>query len=298
MSSNERVQEELEALEAILMDDISITYDNNGCAELVKSIIFPSTGNEVDKQYVCVTLEVSLPEGYPDIKPIIQLRNPRGLDDSTIEYLNKALRDKCDEYLGQPVIFELIELIRENLTQSNLPTCQCTVCLYGFSEGDSFTKTQCFHYFHSYCLAKHIIVTEKHFKEEQEKLPAWKRCSIGYQATCPVCREQITCDVADLRKAPPPIELEKAQNFELTRDLRIFQEKMKELYNYQKSRGGIIDVEAEENKLLLITNSNDNSTSENTNAGPSLSSSVNDETVENEVLNRNQRFQSKYTHNR
>lgn len=31
---------------------------------------------------------------------------------------------------------------------------------------------------------------------------------------------------------------------------------MKDLYMYQKSRGGIIDVDAEENKLLLRTNAN------------------------------------------
>lgn len=31
---------------------------------------------------------------------------------------------------------------------------------------------------------------------------------------------------------------------------------MKQLFTYQKSRGGIIDVEAEENKLLLITETN------------------------------------------
>lgn len=32
---------------------------------------------------------------------------------------------------------------------------------------------------------------------------------------------------------------------------------MKQLFSYQKSKGGIIDIEAEENKLLLITESTD-----------------------------------------
>lgn len=32
---------------------------------------------------------------------------------------------------------------------------------------------------------------------------------------------------------------------------------MRKLFIYQKSRGGIIDVEAEENKLLLRTESNE-----------------------------------------
>lgn len=90
---------------------ISYLYFNfSGCPELVKSTIFPSTANEVDKQYVCVTLEAKLPDGYPDCEPIVQLRNPRGLDDSTINNLYESIKEKCSEFLGQPVIFELIEV--------------------------------------------------------------------------------------------------------------------------------------------------------------------------------------------
>lgn len=43
----------------------------------------------------------------------------------------------------------------------------------------------------------------------------------------------------------------------------MLQQKMQQLFSYQKSRGGIIDIEAEENKLLLITNSNENSSGDN-----------------------------------
>ncbi|ENN71428.1 E3 ubiquitin-protein ligase RNF25 [Dendroctonus ponderosae] len=298
MSQLERVQEELEALEAIFMDDISIIYNERGCVDLVKSVIFPSTANEVDKQYVCVTLEVKLPEDYPDSKPIIALKSPRGLDDSTIDHLHNEIQKKCDEYLGQPVIYELIELIRENLTESNLPTCQCAVCLYGFSDGDSFTKTQCFHYFHNYCLANHLIITGKHFKEEQEKLPAWKRSTKAFQATCPVCRDAIYCDVDELKTALPPRELDDAQKFEVTHDLKVLQQKMQQLFNYQKSKGGIIDIEAEENKLLLITNSNDSQVADDSvDPGPSLANNI-APPLSNGLQTRHQRHYSKYTSNR
>lgn len=53
--------------------------------------------------------------------------------------------------------------------------------------------------------------------------------------------------------------MDNAQNFEVTSDLKILQEKMKRLFSYQQSRGGIIDIEAEENKLLLITDTEANS---------------------------------------
>lgn len=259
--TDERVKEEIEALEAILMDDVSINFNEKGVPDLIKSTIFPSTADDAEKQYVCVTLEISLPDKYPDCEPKVQLKNPRGLDDSCISNLQRELKNKCLEYLGQPVIYELIELVRENLTESNLPICQCAICLYGFSDGDMFTKTQCYHYFHSYCLAKYFIVTEKQFNEEQEKLPAWQRSTKDFQAVCPVCREAISCDVDDLNKAQPPIELENAQNFSVTKDLLLLQQKMQNLFYYQKSRGGIIDIEAEENKRLLITNSSEENNS-------------------------------------
>lgn len=81
-----------------------------GIPQLVKSTIFPSTAHDTEKQYVCVTLEVTLPEQYPDCEPIVQLRNPRGLDDTNLTYLNRAIKDKCIEYIGQSVIYELIEV--------------------------------------------------------------------------------------------------------------------------------------------------------------------------------------------
>ncbi|CAH2013040.1 unnamed protein product [Acanthoscelides obtectus] len=280
------------------MDDISISYNERGNPELIKTTIFPSTANEVDKQYVCVTLEVKLPEEYPDCEPVVQLRNPRGLDDSTINHLYKSIKEKCVDNVGQPVIFELIDLIRENLTESNLPTCQCAVCLYGFCEGDSFTKTQCFHYFHSYCLANHVSITKRHFQEEQDKLPAWQKSTKGFQATCPVCREPIECNVDELKTANPPKELESAQKFEVSNDLRLLQERMRQLFSYQKSRGGIIDVEAEENKLLLITQSGEeNVSSEGTeDPGPSLSN-LNHPVLDNGVLKKNQRCDVKVSSN-
>lgn len=78
-----------------------------------------------------------------------------------------------------------------------------------------------------------------------------------FQANCPVCREPIDCDVEELRTALPPKDLDNAQNFEVTNELKLLQAKMNELFSYQKSRGGIIDPEAEENKLLLITGTRD-----------------------------------------
>ena len=56
--------------------------------------------------------------GYPDDKPLYKLKNPRGLDDYRLNAIDRAIRDKLDECLGQPVVFDLIEVIREQVEMS------------------------------------------------------------------------------------------------------------------------------------------------------------------------------------
>lgn len=120
--------------------------------------------------------------GYPDISPKFQLIKPRGLDDERLNEIENACMKKLSDSLGYPVVFDLIEVIREHLTGSNLPSGQCVICLYGFQDGDEFTKTECFHYLHSYCLARHLIALKKNYMEEQDKLPSWlKKMSDPFQ---------------------------------------------------------------------------------------------------------------------
>ena len=46
--------------------------------------LHPATGDEEDKKYVCMTLQLSLPEDYPDTVPAVSIRNPRGIGDEEI----------------------------------------------------------------------------------------------------------------------------------------------------------------------------------------------------------------------
>ncbi|XP_039307175.1 E3 ubiquitin-protein ligase RNF25 [Solenopsis invicta] len=252
---DERVTDEIEALKAILLDnELNIKENDRGEPECIETILFPSTGEDSQSQYVCVTLIVRLPSGYPDVSPTINLKNPRGLDEDTVKLMQSDAEAKCKVFIGQPVMFELIELIREHLTRSNLPTDQCAVCLYGFREGDEFTKTECYHYFHSHCLAAHVAAAERYYREEQEKLPQWQQDTTNkFQAICPVCRESINCDVESLWSAPPPIDVEAATDFSVTAELRELQKHMAALYLRQQQRGGIIDLEAEGVKMLVRT---------------------------------------------
>lgn len=73
-------------------------------------MIFPSTADDTLQQYVCLTLVVELPLGYPDVAPVVSLRNPRGLDDSVLGRIDREVKEKCESYCGQAVIYELIEV--------------------------------------------------------------------------------------------------------------------------------------------------------------------------------------------
>lgn len=55
---------------------------------------------------------------------------------------------------------------KEHLTMGNRPSGECAICLYGFSDNDVFSRTPCYHYFHSHCLARYT----KYFIESAEDL--------------------------------------------------------------------------------------------------------------------------------
>ncbi|KAH8275386.1 hypothetical protein KR026_006310, partial [Drosophila bipectinata] len=252
------LQDEVESLEAILMEDVIIKRTPSGEVDFIETTVLPLTGEEEEQQYVCVTLQVYPPQGYPDVSPLFKLLKPRGLDDSRLESIRSACNAKIKESLGFPVVFDLIEVVREHLTGSNLPCGQCVICLYGFAEGDEFTRTECFHYLHSYCLARHLNAMRRNYQEEFDKLPAWQQKTADpFQALCPVCREHIGDDTDSLKCAMPPSELTNAPDFKVTQELRQMQQRMSQLYLQQKSRGAIIDVKAEGAAVISIETEED-----------------------------------------
>ena len=221
--------------------------------KLIETTVFPVVGEDTDQQYVCVTLQVIPTPGYPEVSPEYKLVRPRGLDDTRLADIRNAIEAKLSESIGFPVVFDLIEVVREHLTGSNLPSGQCVVCLYGFCDGDEFTRTECFHYLHSYCLARHLNAMRRNYQDEFNKLPAWQqKTAKPFQAYCPVCRENIKDETDSLRCAMPPSDLQNAPDFQPTPELRELQQKMSSLFLHQKSRGAIIDSEADVGAVLSI----------------------------------------------
>lgn len=77
-----------------------------------------SEPEEEQEQLQCpiVKLLFELPPKYPETKPSIRLLNCENLEDSEIEELLKNLDDKCEQSLGNVMIFELLSDVVEWLS--------------------------------------------------------------------------------------------------------------------------------------------------------------------------------------
>lgn len=41
---------------------------------------------------------------------------------------------------------------------------------FGFQEGETFTKTSCYHYFHSHCLGRYVSHSERELRQREKEL--------------------------------------------------------------------------------------------------------------------------------
>ncbi|NXD78713.1 RNF25 ligase, partial [Halcyon senegalensis] len=213
--------------------------------------LHPATAQDQDSQYVRFTLVLSVPPQYPNKAPEISIRNPRGLSDEQIQKISQTLRSVAEAQLGTEVLYELIEKGKEILTDNNIPHGQCVICLYGFQEREAFTKTQCYHYFHSHCLARYAQHMEEEILMQQEEreqhLAPSPKQEVGVQ--CPVCRETLVYDLCALKAAPPPQHpLEPYRPDTKTLQHR---EELRLIFKRQQEKGGIIDPEAERNRYFI-----------------------------------------------
>lgn len=76
----------------------------------LQTTLYPSTADDANQQYVCLQLYLKFPPKYPEEKPLVELRNPRGLGDDFLANALKQCHEKCSCFSGSPVIYELIEV--------------------------------------------------------------------------------------------------------------------------------------------------------------------------------------------
>ncbi|XP_048582624.1 E3 ubiquitin-protein ligase RNF25 isoform X2 [Nematostella vectensis] len=250
------LEEELQLLEAIYIHELTIEGPRERPSS-VSLLLHPSTGDEGDKQYVCLSLLLALPLEYPNVLPSIEIKNPRGLSEAHIESISLNLHELAETRIGSPMLFELIEYAKESLTDNNMPSCACAICLCHFKDSHCFTKTECYHYFHCSCLARYIDHTIKMSKASGDDKQE--------QVVCPMCRLPISYDLEALKAAPHETTPEEVAVYKPDNKTKRRQKELAALYQRQLQKGGIIDVEQEKNKFLIdITSTPEPSTTEPT----------------------------------
>uniref|UniRef100_A0A8C4SE52 E3 ubiquitin-protein ligase RNF25 n=1 Tax=Erpetoichthys calabaricus TaxID=27687 RepID=A0A8C4SE52_ERPCA len=248
-----RTFSEVEVLQSIYLDELHVTQEPRSSHPWeVHITLFPSTAQDPEAQFVRLTLQLSLPAQYPNSPPEISIQNPRGLSDEKIHCIQCTLADLAKSSVGGPMLYELIEKGKEILTESNVPYGQCIICLFGFQEDEAFTKTACYHYFHSHCLARYVEHREMEIEAQKAELALDKTSSLKQQelkVLCPVCREPLTYDWDSLQATAPPqtplLPFSPGKEF-----LRKWAE-LQEILTRQRLKGGVIDPEEESNRFLL-----------------------------------------------
>lgn len=252
MASSDEIEEELASIEAILIEGLQIERrPEDGRPKSVTYQCSPLVASEEDRSYVGLTLIVHITENYPNEVPKVEIRNPRGLDENDVNDLVQNLVEKCEQFVGGPVVFALIDFCQEFLTERNVPACPCAICLRHIVGDDDFVKTSCFHYFHSICFGRYVKNVYDTPADDESKIKN------GDVLSCPVCRGELPdverAELNRLLSSRSPVLEAEEKEFCLTRELKELQGKMQKLFIKQKEAGGIIDIEAEAKKFLIVT---------------------------------------------
>ncbi|XP_060882546.1 E3 ubiquitin-protein ligase RNF25 [Labrus mixtus] len=256
MAAESDVLSEIEVLQSIYLDELVVDRREDGSWE-VSLVLYPSTAQDSVSQFVRLTLTLTLDQQYPSSSPDISIHNPRGLSDDKLSSVQKCLQLEAQSCLGSPVLYQLIEKAKEILTESNIPYGNCVICLYDFKEGETFTKTSCYHYFHCHCLGRYVRHSESELQQREKELEEDKTRDRSdcqeLTVVCPVCREPLSYDVDQLLASPAP-QLPELDGATIGSS---FQQKWCELQKIlerQRSKGGIIDPEVESNRFLIHIN--------------------------------------------
>ncbi|XP_051904813.1 E3 ubiquitin-protein ligase RNF25 isoform X3 [Hippocampus zosterae] len=270
---------EIEVLQSIYLDDLRVTRTHDRRWE-VSLVLYPSTAEDCGSQFVRLGLTLTLDDQYPCSSPVISIHNPRGLSDDKLSSLQRSLELEAESCVGSPILYQLIEVTavtlylkhdvqpfqpfffnfviqkaKEILTESNIPHGNCVICLYGFKEGESFSKTRCYHYFHSHCLGRYARHSEEEIRLRQQEMADDKTDTQHQELTvvCPVCREPLTYDLGQLMASAAP-QLPELDGAAIRSKFRQKWQELEKVLDRQRSRGGVIDPEEESNRFLIHIN--------------------------------------------
>ncbi|XP_076800560.1 E3 ubiquitin-protein ligase RNF25-like isoform X2 [Clavelina lepadiformis] len=268
-------------LQSIYEKDLKVEDKQSEKTTVLSITLYPATGQDLKLQYVMVQLKLQVPNEilfsqaphqyriyvtqthsilsgkylYPDAALTVDFQASRGLSDDHLHALKLKMMEHIESNQGSSILYDLIELAKDSLTSNNLPYSPCPICLQSFQVYDEFLKTDCFHYYHCFCLYQYLLhhTNSNDDAHPHECLPA-NTASANSNVTsvpCPVCRIMISLPVDVVQNAKEPVNNE-ITNVDMS-NLKRKREALQQIYRMQKERGGIIDIKTEQKKNWLST---------------------------------------------
>eukprot|EP01113_Clastostelium_recurvatum_P012755 TRINITY_DN16645_c0_g1_i1.p1 TRINITY_DN16645_c0_g1~~TRINITY_DN16645_c0_g1_i1.p1 ORF type:complete len:436 (+),score=41.63 TRINITY_DN16645_c0_g1_i1:2-1309(+) len=197
------VQDEVELLQAVYPE---LSVEQGDVSSGAHHIIIPLHPRQDPHVFVMCVLCISVKKtDTSGMVPILSLRNVRGMTEECIADILSKLRKHAEACIGEAMLFNLVELGRDLVTQYNNPQGDCAVCLDSivdchYSEQDydpqSIIHTPCFHLFHEECF--------HHFASQAPE---------ASDVRCPVCRSTLPPSLIEpyIPSTPPPSTSTKAQ---------------------------------------------------------------------------------------
>lgn len=247
------MEEELNVLKSIYFDELIINDDN----PTTITITIYSNGDENDldrdKRLLYVTVIAELPSTYPDFdSPKIILCRSRGLTDEQLNELHSSISSCLELNSGSCVLYDCIELIRSKLSSYELPHEACAICLSLIENRNDIIKTNCYHFYHKDCLASYIRLKKIELEEkyqEAKKNGFYLEKDFRNDIEDPVCRQILSRTIIE-QALSSSIAAQRSNDQEenkiliqkLSPHIRQWQERTHALFQQQKEKGGIIDL--------------------------------------------------------
>jgi hypothetical protein len=106
-------EDELEALEAIFMEELTVSDDK----KKIFLRILPFDDDSMNN--VGIKMELAIPEEYPEVIPGITLHSIKGVTGRALNDLEATLKQEGTSHLGEPMIFIFAEIIKNWLGDNN-----------------------------------------------------------------------------------------------------------------------------------------------------------------------------------
>ena len=110
---------EVETLKSIFVEEeLNIKREKPYQIEI---LLNSNTESDESRNYLKLMIIFDLPEDYPNEIPVFRIKNlsPDYIDNNALEQFADEMRERANESLGQMMIFELTDLLKEKITLIN-----------------------------------------------------------------------------------------------------------------------------------------------------------------------------------